>query len=253
MSYANFQKRMVHDAGRIHWRPEHYQTLAKHFGVSEEQVAKAVAPAPAMASFPETVTKGAVADVQRSFRWTMNDGNEIDRHGDQVIALGVDTSSFRSNPIALLQHDTNKPIGTWAGVHAEGGKLKGTLNLAPTHLGEYVRENIAHNVLKTASIGFVPIEFTPIKGGGFRFEKIELMETSIVSIPASRGSLRERELTPDERKAEAAAYRALAEADLAAVAQAQREAAVEERMASTSPAQRKREREAALIRIRGQQ
>jgi HK97 family phage prohead protease len=252
MSYANFQKRMVHDAGRIHWKPEHFQTLAKYYGVSEEQVAKGVAPAPVMTSFPETVTKGAVADVQRSFRWTINDGL-IDRHGDEVVALGVDTSTFRSNPIALLQHDANKPIGTWTGVHAEGAKLKGTLNLAPTHLGEYVRENIAHNVFKAASIGFVPLEFTPIKGGGFRFEKIELMETSIVSIPASRGSLRERELTPDERKAEAAAYRAMAEADRAYVEKAKREAAVEEHMSRTTPAQRKRQRQLDVIRMRGGQ
>jgi hypothetical protein len=178
MSFAAFQKRMAADAGRIHWRPEHYQTLAKHFNVSEEQVAKAVTPAPAAFSCPETVTKAA-PDVQRSFRWTMNDG-EVDRAGDIVTASGVDTSHFRSNPIALLQHDASKPIGTWSGVHAEGGKLRGTLNLAPTRLGEYVRENVVAGVLKAASIGFVPLEFTPIKGGGFRFDKIELMETSIV-------------------------------------------------------------------------
>jgi HK97 family phage prohead protease len=200
MSFSAFQKRMAADAGRIHWQPEHYQVLAKHYGIKEEDVAKAVTPAQAVSSFPETVTKAA-ADVQRSFRWTMNDG-EIDRAGDIVVASGVDTSHFRSNPIALLQHDASKPIGTWSGVHAEGGRLKGTLNLAPTRLGEYVRENIAAGVLKAASVGFVPLEFTPIKGGGFRFDKIELMETSIVSIPASRGSLRERSFdTNEERQA----------------------------------------------------
>lgn len=201
MSYAAFTKRMAADAGRIHWRPEHYPTLAKVYKISEEQVAKAVTPAPVVSSFPEAVTKAAPADVQRSFRWTMNDG-EIDRAGDIVMASGVDTSHFKSNPIALLGHDPTKYIGTWSGVHADGGKLKGTLNLAPTRLGEHVRENIAAGVLKAASIGFVPIEFEPITKGGFQFNKIELMETSIVSIPASRGSLRERELTPEQRRAE---------------------------------------------------
>ena len=107
------------------------------------------------------------------------------------------TTHFKAT---LLQHDPSKPIGTWSGVHADGGKLKGTLNLAPTRLGEHVRENIAAGVLKAASVGFVPVEFSPIKGGGFRFDKIELMETSVVSIPASRGSLRER--SQEERKAD---------------------------------------------------
>jgi HK97 family phage prohead protease len=197
MSYAAFTKRMASDAGRIHWQSEHYQMPAKHYKVSEEQVAKAVAPAPVASSFPEVVTKAAPSDVQRSFRWTMNDG-EIDRSSDIVVASGVDISHFKSNPVALLGHDPMKPIGTWSGVHADGGRLKGTLNLAPTRLGEYVRENIAAGVLKAASVGFVPIEFEPIKGGGFRFDKVELMETSIVSIPSSRGSLRER--SAEERK-----------------------------------------------------
>lgn len=190
MSFAAFTKRMAADNGRIYWRPEHYSTLAKHYGISEEQVAKAVPPAPVVSSFPEAVTKAA-PDVQRSFRWVMNDG-ELDRSGDVVVAAGVDTTHFRSNPIALYQHDPNKPIGTWTGVRGDAGKLKGTLNLASTPLAEHVRENIAQGVLKAASIGFVPVEFSPIQGGGFRFDRIELMETSVVSIPASRGSLRER-------------------------------------------------------------
>ena len=193
MSFAQFTKRMARDAGRIHWQPEHFQTIAKHYGVTEEQVAKAITPAPVLSSFPETITKGSSSpDVQRSFKWVMNDG-EVDRAGDIVVARGVDTSHFRSNPIALLQHDPAKPIGTWGHVHAEGDKLKGTLNLATElPLGEWARRSIASGVMKATSVGFVPMEFEPIKGGGFRFTKIELMETSLVSIPASRGSLRER-------------------------------------------------------------
>ena len=204
MSYAAFNKRMASDVGRIHWQPSHYQTIAKHYGVSEEQVAKAVTPWPGVSSFPEAVTKSApAADVQRSFRWTMNDG-ELDRAGDIVIARGVDTTHFRSNPIALLGHDPNKPIGVWTGVHADGERLKGTLNLATElPLAEWARKSIAAGVMKAASIGFVPMEFEPIKGGGFRFTKIELMETSLVSLPASRGSLREREVTRRERMAKA--------------------------------------------------
>lgn len=243
MSYSAFQKRMAADQGRIHWQPEHFAKLAKIFNISESQVAKAVPPAPAFApSAPGAVTKAAPADVQRSFRWTMNDG-EIDRAGDIVVAAGVDTSHFRSNPIALLQHDPSQPIGTWAGVHAEGGKLKGTLNLAPTPLGEHVRENIAAGVLKAASVGFIPIDFEPMQGGGFRFNKIELMETSIVSIPASRGSLRER--TADEQRE----HRQQRAAELKAEAARLREkiAADEERLRAERRQQSERQKRVETI------
>src|SRR6476620_7299393 len=121
-------------------------------------------------------------------KWIMNDG-EIDRHGDIVEASGVELKHFRTNPIALLNHNTDKMLGTWSNVRAEGGKLKGTLTLAPTVLGEYVRANIDAGVLKAASIGFVPLEFEPMPGGGLRFKRVELLETSVVSIPSSRGSL----------------------------------------------------------------
>ena len=54
-------------------------------------------------------------------------------------------------------------------------------------------------------------------------------------------------------KQRAAEYRALAKADLAAVAQAKRAEEREAYLARTSPEQRKREREATLLRIRGEQ
>jgi HK97 family phage prohead protease len=219
------QKRMAADAGRIYWQPKDFERLARHYKVDADQVAKLATPTPPTFEASGLVTKSATAaaDVQTSFKWTMNDGLR-DRAGDVVMASGVSLDSFKSNPIALFQHSPNHPIGTWSGVHAEHGRLKGTLNLATAAipLAESVRKMISAGVVRAASIGFVPLEWEfDVKGGpgaNMLFHKIELMECSCVSIPSSRGSLREREVTPAERKAEVEALVKRIRADDAAYA-----------------------------------
>jgi hypothetical protein len=52
-------------------------------------------------------------------------------------------------------------------------------------------------------------------------------------------------------KERAAEYRVQAKADMAYVAKAKRDAEFEARMARTSPQQRRRQREATLLRIKG--
>jgi HK97 family phage prohead protease len=250
------QKRMTADAGRIYWQPKDYERLARHYKVDADAVAKLATPTPHMASFPGIVSKEAAAagDVQRSFKWVMNDGTEPDRSGDIVNPRGVSLRHFKTNPIALLQHSPDLPIGTWSNVHAADGKLKGTLTLAidAFPLAESVRKGITAGVYRAASIGFLPTEWEFRRDGpGMLFHAMDLMECSVCAIGASPGALREREMTPAERREQAAGMRRLAAEDLAYVAQAERDAELEARLARTTPAQRKREREAALLRIKG--
>ena len=255
---VKFQKRMIADRGRVHWQPEHYKTLAKIYGVSEREVAKAMAPAPEISrDAPGIVTKSS-AGAPKGIRWTMNDG-EPDRMSDVVVAAGVDLSAFKGNPIALLGHNPDRPIGTWSGVHASGGKLVGTLHLADTPWGRVAAEEIGEGVLKAASIGFMPLEFEPIKGGGFQFNQIELMETSVVSIPASRGSLRERShdeklASYREKRDEIMAQQKLHDAAeakrQAALDKRKRELAIEHHLSSTTFSRRQRDRERTLAAIK---
>ena len=130
--------------------------------------------------------------------------------------------------VSTFEHDPNRPIGTWSGVHVEGGKLKGTLNLATNAFGlsEKARQGIDAGVYKAISIGFIPTkwEFDRSPDGNIIFHESELLEGSLVAIGASRGALREhsdskdgraellREIQSEQRRIDAKAVKAKAEA-----------------------------------------
>ena len=85
--------------------------------------------------------------------------------------------------IALWQHDADKPIGSWEKLTAEGDKLTGYIKFASTNLASMVKQLIADDVPLSASIGFRG-KAEPNDFGGMNFKEIELLECSIVSVPA---------------------------------------------------------------------
>ena len=112
-----------------------------------------------------------------------------DRIGDIVEPLGV---TFK-NPLPLLwQHHSDQPVGTVRfqkptkdGVDFEArlpvidepGPLKDRVDTA---WGE-----IKHKLVRGVSIGFKPIEFSFMDDGGVRFQETEVLELSLVTIPAN--------------------------------------------------------------------
>lgn len=112
-----------------------------------------------------------------------------DRVGDIVEPLGV---KFK-NPMPLLwQHNTSQPVGqakfekaTKDGITFEAkipkvtepGKLKDRL--------DEVWQSIKTGLVKGISIGFRAIEFSFLKDGGIHFLETEVMELSLVTIPAN--------------------------------------------------------------------
>lgn len=85
--------------------------------------------------------------------------------------------------IALWQHNADQPFGYWENLKVEGGKLIGDLKAASTNLGQMIKQLIADGVPLGASIGFRG-KGEPNKAGGIHFKEIQLMECSVVSIPA---------------------------------------------------------------------
>ncbi len=118
----------------------------------------------------------------------------LDAFGDLVRVRGIEYKYFEEkNPVALLQHSSDAPIGFWQGLHVEGNALKGTLVLAPqgtSQKADEARKLIACGVLRGASIGFTSIEERPLaKTGGRDFLRSRLVECSVVSIPACSEAL----------------------------------------------------------------
>jgi hypothetical protein len=70
----------------------------------------------------------------------------------------------------------------------QDGALRGFLQLAPEGTSPRIDEVIRlvkAGILRTVSVGFVPIESEPMASGGTKFIRSELRECSLVSIPAN--------------------------------------------------------------------
>jgi HK97 family phage major capsid protein/HK97 family phage prohead protease len=112
-----------------------------------------------------------------------------DRMGDVIEPKGWQLDNFRSNPMALFNHNSSFPIGSWEDVKVQGERLVGKLKLAARGTSDRIDEIISlveQGILRAVSVGFAPIEHEFMKdNSGIHFTKQELLETSLVSIPAN--------------------------------------------------------------------
>jgi phage head maturation protease len=141
----------------------------------------------------------------RSARFTMTT-QQVDRYGDIVMTGGGDTTEFERNPVVLLFHSSRSwPVGNWANLEKKllgrPPRLEGDAILLPP--GGPVKEvdeaawMLANGGIRACSIGFVPdwdeVEMILDDEGkptwGYRFNKWELVECSICSVPANPGAL----------------------------------------------------------------
>lgn len=116
---------------------------------------------------------------------------ETDRQGDIVVPEGV---KFK-NPLPLLwQHDSTKPVGTvkFEKPTKAGIEFEATLPFIEEAgvLKERVDEawqSVKAKLVTAVSIGFRVLdgEYEIMKTGGLRFMKTEVMELSLVTIPAN--------------------------------------------------------------------
>jgi HK97 family phage prohead protease/HK97 family phage major capsid protein len=120
----------------------------------------------------------------------------VDRMGDTIASEGWDIKAFKKNPIALFNHNPSFPIGKWSDLRVEDKGLRGKLQLAPEGTSDRIdeiRKLINAGILKAVSVGFRDIESEPLDRknpfGGLRFMKQELIETSLVAVPANPNAL----------------------------------------------------------------
>ena len=146
-----------------------------------------------------TTTGDAVATSDsRTFTFVFSD-ETVDRYGDIILAHGWDLKNFNANPIALFCHDASSVdniMGRAKNVRVEGSRLVGDIEFAGADANpkaEVVRRLVEGGFLKTVSVGFAPIEWAQAKDksrpGGVDFTKSELLEISIVPIPANPNAL----------------------------------------------------------------
>jgi phage head maturation protease len=141
----------------------------------------------------------------RSARFVMT-SETPDRLGDIIRMDGVDIAQFMRNPVAFFSHDSASwPIGKWANLqrysHAAVPRLEGDLQLAPgggpIATIDEAAWAIANGLTRACSIGFLPDWSAASKvinsagdwEGGIQFNKVELLECSLVGIPANPSAL----------------------------------------------------------------
>ena len=121
----------------------------------------------------------------------------IDRMGDVIVAAGWKLDNFKRNPVALFNHKADFVVGKWERLRVDGERLRGHLRFAPAGTSpriDEIRKLVEAGILQAVSVGFAPIG-TPeprMKNNmpsGFTYRGQELIETSLVSVPANPNAL----------------------------------------------------------------
>lgn len=111
-----------------------------------------------------------------------------DRVGD-VIEKGAFAGTSLPLPM-LFGHDQNDPIGVWeqAEEKADGLHVTGRLLIDDVPRAREVRALVQAGAVRGISIGFRGRKALPRKGGGRIISDLELLEVSLVAVPAHPGA-----------------------------------------------------------------
>ena len=142
--------------------------------------------------------------IEGTDEYVLSDG-EPDRIGDIIDPKGWVLSKFF--PSALFNHDRNSIVGRWENVRVKGKQLIARLVMAEpgtSPLIDMVRSLVRQGMLESVSVGFRALAGEPIDEddpwGPLRFTETELLEASLVSVPANPRARRiVKEFFPDDR------------------------------------------------------
>ena len=146
----------------------------------------------------QMIRKVAVARNRDPDAWEVVASDEtVDRYGDIIRAEGWELANYRANPIVLFGHSSYSPIGQ-SHSRVEGKTLLSTIKLANAGTSpeiDYYRALIEQGILRATSVGFMPTKaVVPIldkdkRITGFEYNGQELLELSVVSVPANPAAL----------------------------------------------------------------
>jgi HK97 family phage prohead protease len=123
----------------------------------------------------------------------------VDRYGDVIRANGWQLDAYRKNPVLLFGHQSRAlPIGRVEPIAVEGTRLVATAEFAPAGMSAFadtVWQMVRAKILNAVSVGFAPLappnprfdengDWT-----GFEFVAQELLELSVVPVPANPSAL----------------------------------------------------------------
>lgn len=126
----------------------------------------------------------------------------VDRYGDIVRVDGWELKNYRANPIVLFGHQHSNPVGvsTKVWIDKDAKALMIRIKLADEGTSPFIdtlRKLVAQRIVRAVSVGFsltkAPNEIkdpdTNRWTGGYEFVGQELLENSLVTVPANPSAL----------------------------------------------------------------
>lgn len=142
----------------------------------------------------ERAADGAVSFIASAF--------EPDRYGDTIDQTGWVLANFEANPVLLWAHSHDcPPVGRvgkiTAPAEATGKLLAEDVTFTPKEMhafGDEVGQMVKGGFLNAVSVGFLPLEWEERydeRGSflGYHFKRMELLELSVVPVPAQPQAL----------------------------------------------------------------
>lgn len=123
----------------------------------------------------------------------------MDRDGDILVPSGWELDNFRKNPVLLWAHDSySLPIGKATDIGIVGNELKFNAKFAESEneFAGKVAKLMRGGFLNSFSVGFIPKE----RDEGGRMSKMELLEISVVNVPANAEALNNRDFKAFEEE-----------------------------------------------------
>lgn len=111
----------------------------------------------------------------------------VDRQGEIVKQDGWDFENFKQNPVILFGHDSyDLPIGKAVDIYTEGTKTFATIEFAAEIYDKamIIWNMVKTGILRTVSVGFINQEYD-----NNELTKNELLEISIVPVPANPNAI----------------------------------------------------------------
>ena len=130
---------------------------------------------------------------------------DVDRYGTIIVPSGIDYSAYMNNPVVLINHKSDYlPIGKCLGFFLNGENLEATIQLDMNdEKAIKVNDKIKNGFVSAVSVGIIPIEQTEQNIDGEKvttYTKSELVEFSVVTIPANRDALIKKTFENQQQK-----------------------------------------------------
>ena len=155
-------------------------------------------------------TKGGAVDTNSVIRYIISD-ETVDSYGD-IVRQNFDLDRFSKNPVVLFQHKQQEfPVGALVNIRTESGRTEGDVIFHKMTGASKIAYDLASSgFFRAGSIGFMPLSWNDPQGEereklglgkyGIDFLKSELLEFSLVSVPANKNAVAQNDLYFNDSK-----------------------------------------------------